>query len=134
VPDVRRLTLAEAEARVNAQPLTAELVYKPAVALQRPGIVVDQQPRKGYRSSYDSIILVVSKATHGVIPSLVGTRLDRALLKLRKLKLQPQITYGSGKPGTVLEQEPAPGLAAAPGLKVELVVARDAARTAAAGG
>ena len=133
VPDVRRLTLAEAEARVQAQPLTAELVYKPAMALQRPGIVVDQQPRKGYRSSYDLIILVVSKATHGVIPKLVGTKLEKALLKVRKLKLQPQITYGTGKPGTVLQQKPAPGLAAAPGLKIELVVARDAARTAAGG-
>ena len=134
VPDVRRLTLAEAEARVQAQPLTAKLVYKPAAALRRPGIVVDQQPRKGYRSSYDSIILVVSKATHGVIPNLVGTTLDKSLLELRKLKLQPHITLRDGKPGTVLKQKPAPGLAAAPGLKIELVVARDAARTAAAGG
>ena len=73
----------------------------------RPGIVVDQQPRKGYRSSYDSIILVVSKATHGVIPNLVGTKLEKALLKLRKLKLEPHITYGTGKPGTVLEAEAA---------------------------
>ena len=66
--DVRKLTLAEAQARVAAQPLTAELVYKPAAPLQEPGIVVDQQPRAGYRSSYDRIILVVSKATQGVIP------------------------------------------------------------------
>jgi hypothetical protein len=72
VPDVRKLTLAEAEARVAAQPLTAELVYKPATPLQKPGIVVDQQPRRGYRSSYDRIILVVTKATQGVIPNLVG--------------------------------------------------------------
>ena len=84
VPDVRRLSLAEAEARVEAQPLMAELVYKPAAPLQRPGVVVDQQPRKGYRSSYDSIILVVNKATHGVIPDLVGTPLEKALLKVRK--------------------------------------------------
>ena len=68
VPNVRKLTLADAQARVAAQPLTAELVYKPAAPLQEPGIVVDQQPRAGYRSSYDRIILVVSKATQGVIP------------------------------------------------------------------
>ena len=37
VPDVRKLTLAEAQARVAAQPLTAELVYKPAAPLQEPG-------------------------------------------------------------------------------------------------
>jgi penicillin-binding protein 1A len=133
VPDVRRLTLAEAEARVEGQPLTPKLIFAPARPLQRPGIVVDQDPRKGYRSSYDSIMLVVSKATHGVIPNLVGTRLDKALLKLRKLKLVPHISYVSGKPGTVLRQKPAPGLASAPGLKIELVVARGAPRVAAGG-
>ena len=35
VPDVRRLTAAEAQIRVEAQPLTPELLYKPAAALQR---------------------------------------------------------------------------------------------------
>ena len=37
VPDVRKLTLAEAAARVEAQPLTPKMVYKPAAPLQRPG-------------------------------------------------------------------------------------------------
>ena len=72
VPDVRRLTAAEAQIRVEAQPLTPELIYKPAGPLQRIGVVVDQHPRTGYRSSYDKIQLVVSKATQGVIPNLVG--------------------------------------------------------------
>jgi penicillin-binding protein 1A len=125
VPDVRKLTIAEAEARVAAQPLTAELVYKPAAPLQRPGIVVDQQPKRGYRSSYDRIILVVSKATQGVIPNLVGRNLADARLRLKKLKIEPKISWGTGKPGTILAQSPRAGLASAPGVKVELVVARD---------
>ncbi|MBA2385199.1 MAG: PBP1A family penicillin-binding protein [Actinobacteria bacterium] len=133
VPDVRGLPLAEAEARVEAQPLTPKLIYAPARPLQRPGVVVDQDPARGYRSSYATLTLVVSKPTHGVIPDLVGTRLAKALLKLRKLKLEPHVTWSAGKPGTVLKQKPAPGLAAAPGLKVELVAARGAARTAAGG-
>jgi beta-lactam-binding protein with PASTA domain len=124
VPDVRKLTIAAAQARVAAQPLTAELVYKPAAPLQRPGVVVDQQPKTGYRSSYDRIILVVSKATQGVIPNLVGRDLADARLRLKKLKLEPKISWGTGKPGTILEQRPHAGLAAAPGVKVELVVAR----------
>jgi penicillin-binding protein 1A len=124
VPDVRTLTIAAAQARVAAQPLTAELVYKPAAPLQRPGVVVDQQPKTGYRSSYDRIILVVSKATQGVIPNLVGRDLADARLRLKKLKLEPKISWGTGKPGTILEQRPHAGLAAAPGVKVELVVAR----------
>ncbi len=97
VPDVRKLTLAEAQARVAAQPLTAELVYAPATPLQRPGIVVDQRPRAGYRSSYDRIILVVSKATQGVIPDLVGGTLTDARLRLKKLKIEPKISWVVGK-------------------------------------
>ena len=133
VPDVRKLTLADAQARVAAQPLTAELVYAPAAPLQRPGIVVDQRPRAGYRSSYDRIILVVSKATQGVIPDLVGRTLPDARLRLKKLKIEPKISWGAGKPGTILEQKPRAGLAAAPGVKVELVVARSGAAAVAAG-
>lgn len=133
VPDVRKLTLADAQARVAAQPLTAELVYKPAAPLQKPGIVVDQRPLAGYRSSYDRIILVVSKATQGVIPNLVGRDLADARLRLKKLKIEPKISWGLGKPGTILEQKPRAGLAAAPGVKVELVVARSASAAVAAG-
>jgi penicillin-binding protein 1A len=131
IPDVRKLSLADAQARVAAQPLTAELVFKPAKPLQRPGIVVDQRPKTGYRSSYDRIILVVSKATQGVIPNLVGKSLDDAQLRLKRLKLRATIRWTTGKPGRVLEQRPRPGLAAAPGVKVELVVARSTAAIAA---
>ena len=109
VPDVRKLTLAEAELRMAAQPLTPDLVFKPAKPLQRPGIVVDQQPKKGYRSSYGRIILVVSKATQGVIPNVVGRSLDDAQLRLEKLKLRTKIRWTTGKPGQVLEQRPGPG-------------------------
>jgi beta-lactam-binding protein with PASTA domain len=124
VPDVRRLTAADAQIRVEAQPLTPQFVYKPAGTLQRVGVVVDQRPKKGYLSAYDRLLLVVSKATQGVIPNLVGKSLDDARLRLKKLKLEPRIRWTSGPPGTVLEQRPRAGLAAAPGVKVTLVVAR----------
>ena len=107
MPDVRRADARRSARRgVAAQPLTAELVYKPAAPLQQPGIVVDQQPRAGYRSSYDRIILVVSKATQGVIPDLVGRSLADARLRLKKLKIEPKISWGIGKPGTVLSRNP----------------------------
>ena len=35
-------------------------------------MIVDQRPKRGYRSSYDRIILVVSKATGEGDPNLVG--------------------------------------------------------------
>ena len=131
VPDVRRLTLAEAQTRVDSQPLTAKLVYRPAAPLQRVGVVVDQFPKRGYRSSYDEIILVVSKPTRGVIPNLVGRSVEDARTRLRGMKLQPRITWAEGEPGRVLEQKTRAGLAAAPGVKVELVVGRGRAAAAA---
>jgi penicillin-binding protein 1A len=124
VPDVRTLALAEAQARVEAQPLTPELVYKPAEPLQQPGMVVDQDPRRGYRSSYDRIILIVTKATQGVIPNLVGRDIADARLRLKQLKLAPRITWVNGGSGKVVEQKTLPGLAAAPGVEVRLVVSR----------
>ena len=131
VPDVRNLTAADAEARVEAQPLTPDFVFKPADPLQKVGVVVDQSPKRGYRSSYDRIILVISKATKGVIPNLVGKDVDDARLRLKRLKLEPKVVWSDGEPGTVLEQKPRPGLAAAPGVTVELVVARPRAVAAA---
>ncbi len=124
VPDVRRLTAADAQIRVEAQPLTAELVYKPAAALQPVGVVVDQSPKTGYLSAYNRLLLVVSKATQGVIPNLVGRSLDDARLRLKKLKLEPRVQWRAGTSGRVLEQRPRAGLAAAPGVKITLVVAR----------
>ena len=97
VPDVRKLTLAEAEARVEAQPLTAKMVYKPAAPLQRPGIVVDQEPRRGYRSSYDRIILIVTKATQGVIPNLVGRDIADARAAAEAAQARAQDHLGRGR-------------------------------------
>ncbi len=131
VPDVRNLTASEAQIRVEAQPLTAELVYKPAEPLQQPGIVVDQRPKRGFRSSYDTIILVVTKATRGVIPKLVGRDVDDARARLKRMGLKEAIRWTDGDPGTVLEQKPRAGVASAPGVRVELVVGRAAAVAAA---
>jgi beta-lactam-binding protein with PASTA domain len=68
-----------------------------------------------------------------VIPDLVGRNLADARLRLKKLKIEPRITWGTGKPGMILQQKPRAGLAAAPGVKVELVVARSGLAVAAAG-
>jgi penicillin-binding protein 1A len=124
IPNVIGQRLDEAEAHLNDQPLTAEVVYKPAATLQRAGVVVDQRPKRGYASSFDQIILVVTKPLHGVIPNVVGKSADEARLKLERLRLRPEITWVDGQPAAVIKQTPKPGLAAAPGVKVELVVSR----------
>ena len=124
VPDVRGLKLASAERRLGLQPLTAEIVYRPATPLEPAGVVVDQRPKEGYASEFDRVILVVAKPQHGVIPNLVGKDLETARERLAKLQLEPEISWVEGDSETVLEQTPEPGLAAAPGVTVRLVVSR----------
>ncbi|HWH04854.1 MAG TPA: penicillin-binding transpeptidase domain-containing protein, partial [Gaiellaceae bacterium] len=125
VPDVRGQLARDAEEALGRQPLTAELVYRPAEPLERANVVVDQRPRQGYASSFDRVVLVVAKPQHGVIPNLVGKPLADAQAKLEKLKLQPEVSYADdGSPGVVLQQSPDPGLASAPGVTVRLVVGR----------
>jgi penicillin-binding protein 1A len=124
VPNVVGQSLAAAESSLTAQPLTAEVVYKPAEPLQRAGVVVDQRPRRGFAASFDKVILVVTKPLQGVIPNVVGKSLDEARGKLARLELEPDVSYIEGTSEAVVAQKPKPGLAAAPGVRVELVVAR----------
>ena len=124
IPDVRGQSLAKAEARMDAQPLSPELVFRPAEPLEPAGVVVGQRPLRGYADPFDRVILIVTKPLHGVIPKLVGRTLDDASARLARLKLEPEIRWVEGKREGVLQQRPKPGLAAAPGMKVSLVVAR----------
>ncbi len=124
IPDVRGQALAKAEARMDAQPLSPELVFRPAEPLEPAGVVVGQRPLRGYADPYDRVILIVTKPLHGVIPRLVGRSLDDAQARLARLKLESEIRWVEGKRDQVLQQRPKPGLAAAPGMKVSLVVAR----------
>ncbi|HEX5799419.1 MAG TPA: PBP1A family penicillin-binding protein [Gaiellaceae bacterium] len=124
VPDVRGRKLVDAERQLGAQPLTAEIVYRPAEPLQPAGVVVEQRPKQGYASAFDRVILVVAKPLNGVIPNLVGKSLDDARQRLATLNLEPEITWVEGEKEAVLEQTPKAGLAAAPGVTVRLVVSR----------
>jgi penicillin-binding protein 1A len=124
VPDVRGLLLRDAEERLGRQPLTTEVVYDWAEPLQRAYTVIGQRPRQGFALPFDRVFLTVAKPRHGVLPNLVGKRLDEAEVKLAKLKIEPDISWAEGEPGVVLHQSPKAGLAAAPGVTVRLVVAR----------
>jgi len=56
------------------------------------------------------------------VPNFVGSTLADVSKEVRRLKLRPHITSSPGPSGTVLAQLPEPGVAAAPGLTVSLVV------------
>jgi len=122
VPLVVGMTEEAAVARLGAQPLDAEFVYVPAKAGRRPAIVTNQDPKAGGLSANDTVKLWVTKARHGLIPNFVGSTLADASREVRRLKLKPRVVDAPGPMGMVLRQTPEPGVTAAPGLRIRLVV------------
>jgi membrane peptidoglycan carboxypeptidase len=118
VPDVVGKTLAAARLRLEGQPLTPVLVYKPARPGQRLDVVLGQFPRRGTLSAYDSVRLIVPKSLHGTIPRLIGEPVARARARLARLHVRVRIRGSSA--GTVVGQSPDPDSAAADGLTVTL--------------
>ena len=124
VPSVVGRSAESATARLALQPLGVQLVYAPAKAGTRPGVVVRQYPPNGGLSAHDSVILVISKARYGLVPDLVGSSLAAAREQIQKLRLKAEVVYRKGAVGNVLHQSLQPGIAAAPGLQIRIVVGR----------
>jgi len=124
VPNVIGWHVDAARARLSAQPLTTQVIYKPATAGQRVGVVVRQYPRGGTLSSFGRVTIVLAKPLHGTVPSIVGMNLRQARAKLRQLSLHTSIRFGDGKAGRVVAQEPRAGVAAAPGMTIRLRVGK----------
>ena len=123
--DVPRLigsTLAEAKARLAAQPLKYDVIYKPAKPGQRLDLVLGQFPERGTLSAYDEVTLILARPRHGIVPSVIGMQVPMAVKRLERLKLQPAVEGGSAV-GRVIRQEPLGGrVAAAPGMPIRLIV------------
>ncbi len=123
VPDVVGEPLSAASARLNGQPLTPSIQYRTAKPGDKVNVVLGQKPRKGRLSSYDHVTLIVAKATHGVVPSVIGLPLDRAKRKCERRGLQVEVEQTQkGPSGRVIFQLPRAGVAAAPGMHVRLAV------------
>jgi penicillin-binding protein 1A len=124
VPDLVGQPVDLARTRLAGQPLTASIVYKVAKPGQKVNVVLEQSPRKGRRSAYDQVTLVLAKPTHGVVPRLVGMPLARAQQKCARRGFKVEVEETSqGPPGKVIFQLPRPGVAAAPGMVVRVAVA-----------
>jgi penicillin-binding protein 1A len=128
VPVVVGLTEDGAVDRLAAQPLGATVAYLPAKPGRKPGIVVKQEPRSGGLSANDDVLLWVSKARFGLVPNFVGSSLAETSEAVERLKLDARVVTAPGPMATVLRQQPEPGVAAAPGMRVRLVVG-DGSRT-----
>jgi penicillin-binding protein 1A len=122
VPLVVGMTEEAAVARLDAQPLEAELYYEPAKPGRPPSIVLNQEPKAGGLSANDSVKLWVSKAAYGLVPNFVGSSLAEASREVRRLKLRVRVVEAPGPTGMVVRQRPKPGVTSAPKLRVRLVV------------
>ena len=124
VPLVVGSSAESAREQLAARPLAASLIFAPAPAKVRPGVVIRQFPGAGgFLSAGDSVRLVVATAPHGLVPNLVGSSVTAAQAQLRKLRLKAAISWAPGPSGTVLEQRPRAGVAVVPGRTVQLVAA-----------
>jgi penicillin-binding protein 1A len=122
VPNVIGYKVGAARSRLAAQPLTTQVIYKPADAGERVGVVVRQFPRTGTLSSFQRVTIVLAKPLHGLVPKVVGLSWQRASAKLRRLKLNVRLHRTKGAPGRVVDQKPRAGVAAAPGMNVTVTV------------
>jgi penicillin-binding protein 1A len=129
VPLVVGMTEESAEARLAAQPLGAESAYVPAKAGRRPGIVVNQEPKAGGLSANDIVRLWVTKALHGLVPNFVGSSLEGASTEVKRLKLEVRVSTAAGPRGMIVRQSLEPGVTAAPGLVIRLVVGDGSRKT-----
>jgi len=122
VPRVVGSTLTEARARLAAQPLEHDVIYKPAKPGQRLDVVLGQFPARGTLSAYDEVTLILARPRFGVVPSVVGLSVPAAVRRLERFKLQPAVVGGAAA-GRVISQEPRGGrVAAGPGMAIRLVV------------
>ncbi len=125
VPRVVGAPLEKARARLAAMPLAAEVLTRPAEPGERLGVVVDQYPKAGTLSSWDTVRIVTPKATDGIVPRVVGLEVERARSILASRGLVPVVeTLAEDGASVVLAQDPRPGVAASPELVVKLRVGR----------
>ena len=68
MPNVVGLRVQRARTRLTAQPLTPQVIYKPATPGEQVGVVLRQFPRTGTLGSYGRVTIVLAKALHGTVP------------------------------------------------------------------
>jgi penicillin-binding protein 1A len=126
VPNVVGARQSLAESRLLSMPLTPEVIWRPARAGERLGLVTEQIPARGTLSSWSTVRIVLPRSRNGRVPDVVGLTFDEARTLLARRKLAGVVRASAdGKPeGVVLAQFPRAGRAAVRNMTVRLVVAR----------
>ena len=128
VPLVQDLPAEDAIARLREAGLKSEQRREFSETVKN-GRVIETSPSEGSTVRKGSTVtLVVSRGKEkAAAPDVVGRTREEAERLLRQAGLEPAVTEredSDAAPGTVLEQDPAPGTQLAKGRTVELVVAK----------
>lgn len=131
VPDVRNLTLREAELRLRNAGFIIGRVEEVDDDKVPPDTVIDQNPRSPAQiNKSQKIDLVVSRAEKMIeLPDFTGSSLSSAQKQLSNLKLkQGSVTeVASGEPkGTIIKQDPDGGTEVKEGSPVDFTVSKGA--------
>jgi membrane peptidoglycan carboxypeptidase len=125
VPRVVGAKLEDAKTRLLSMPLTPEIITRPAKPGEKLGRVVEQFPARGTLSSWDTVRIVIPKATNGRIPDVVGLDLLDARTRLANRDIAGFVeAFADGESGIVIAQYPHAGLAATRNMTVRLIVGR----------
>jgi membrane peptidoglycan carboxypeptidase len=125
VPRVIGASVDAARARLAEMPLEAEVLTRPARPGERVGIVVDQFPKRGTLSSWDTVRIVTPKATEGVVPRVVGLTVQRAQERLTARGLVPIVEAAAHEGAqVVVAQSPHGNVAASREMVVRLRIGR----------
>ncbi|MBI1396884.1 MAG: PASTA domain-containing protein [Betaproteobacteria bacterium] len=119
VPGVTGMTLDQARKTLAGIGLEVQVPGAP----DGGGVVRAQKPGAGATvASGTAVLLDVPTAPATVtVPDVRGQPLDRALTALKKERLEGSVTGAATKePGSVVDQQPAPGTRVTPGSRVEL--------------
>ena len=128
VPDVTNMTLGEAKLRLEMAKLSAGHIVEQASPTATQGTVIAQGAPPGTEAHVGAgIELTVSKGPEtAVVPNVVGKGKTRANETLAQAGFAPgNVKYKSDEDrsdGVVLEQNPAGGLPAPKGSKIDLVI------------
>jgi beta-lactam-binding protein with PASTA domain len=127
VPDVKNVSLDEAQARIEAVGLRSDVYDQRPNEVLPPGHVMDQTPSGGTVVKPNrKIYLMISAETRPTVgmPSLIGNSLDNARIQLQVRGLQlGTIAYESSPyRNSVLSQSVAPGSDIRRNARVDLVI------------
>jgi serine/threonine-protein kinase len=136
VPDLTGQDLRQADLTLSQAGLTLEQTGEGFSAEIAPGFIMAQDPPPFSRLEKGRPVTVILSrgpaANAVVVPNLIGLDYDQAMAHLLAAGLavgrviEEVRPANAFRPGTVLDQNPAPDTAASPGEKVDLVVSRAA--------